>query len=416
MLRRLFFNIYDTVSGSRIQKYYQEISRRNSLMTTYSPEEVEAYLTRWGFNPVLEKNPAMHKADIIEWCQKLHSYDKAHTFSYTGGSMGSPLKIPISKERFMFKGASVRYYMELTGYTIGEPYALVKAKPRMALLSKLRNETIILPRDISDGNLQKIYETFRDNGVRYCFGFTSFYHTLSVYMLKNQLKLPEIKTIVCSSEALHPHQLTDIRNAFGCKVLSRYSNEEVGIIAHQRETAGPYLVDKAGVIVEVLDPETLEPKQPGEEGTIFITDLHADLFPLIRYNTGDRAVVGEYRDGQLYSMSKIIGREAELIYNAGGNPISSLSIGPGIYKPLANKGLNLIFQFSQTDTKNYELRIKKLKHATLPDETRDEIIANLKEILGSDAIIQVKFTEELTKRKSGKVPIYLNELPVNSQK
>ncbi len=408
MLQQSIFNLYSLLNGNKVNKIYKEIKRRNNLMVTYSDIESANYLKSWDFNPTLSENPLMEKKDVIQWCNKLDAYNKAHTFSYTGGSMGNPLKIPLSKKRKLFKAASVRYYIEMAGYSFGDSYMMVKAKPRNALLSKIRNELIVLPRDISPENLERICEEISTRKIKIALGYTSFFHELTQYLSINNKILPTIECIVCASEALHPHQLSDIKKAFDCKILSRYSNEEVGIIAHQRETGSPYLVDKAGVVVEVLNPLTMQQCQPGEEGNIIITDLHADLFPLIRYNTGDRAIVGEYRDGQLYSLKKVIGREAEKLFNTKGNPISSLSIGPGIYKPLSQKKYNVTFQFAQKAPKEFELRIKN-DGLSVDASVLEEIKQNLFEVLGMDAHIKIVVVSELTKRKSGKVPIYINE-------
>lgn len=409
MLGKLIFNIYSFINGNEINKIYNEIKLKNDNLITYSNDEISKYLVGWGFNPIIDNNPLMEKKDIIRWCNKLNAYEKAFTFSYTGGSMGNPLKIPLSKRRKLFKAASIKYYFELSGYKIGNPYLMVKAKPRNQFLSKIRNELIIIPSDISNNNLHHLHQLILAKKIKYAVGFTSFFHDLAKYLLFNNKSIPSLECIVCASEALHPHQLTDIKKAFNCKVLSRYSNEEVGIIAHQRETDGKYIVDKAGVIVEVIDPLTLKPCLPGEEGNIIITDLNADLFPLIRYNTGDRAVVGEYKNNQIYSLTKILGREAEKIYNTQGNPISSLSIGPGIYKPLSMKGYNITFQFAQKQQKIYELRLKS-KEDDVDEIVIKEINNNLLKILGNDAKVYFKIVDDLAKRKSGKIPIYINEL------
>lgn len=408
MLRNSIFQLYSFFSGNSLNQFYKTIKLKNDGMLPYSENDITVYLNKWNFHAKLEDNPLMEKKDIIDWCNKLEAYPKAHTFSFTGGSMGNPLKIPLSKKRFLFKAASIKYYFDLTGYRIGDPYMMVKAKPRNRFLSIIRNETIFLPRDISSDNLAHISNVIEKKRIKYCVGYTSFFHELALFLVNAGRKLSGVKCIVCASEALHPHQFADISRAFDCMILSRYSNEEVGIIAHQRETNGAYLVDRAGVVVEVLNPDTLQACKPGEEGNVIITDLHADLFSLIRYNTGDRAVVGEYRDGQLYSLQKIIGREAEKLYNTSGNPISSLSIGPGIYKPLSQNQRTVTFQFAQLQKSLYELRFKGVSNQISDSETQ-EIKENLFEILGRDAVVDIVYVDDLKKRKSGKTPVYINE-------
>ncbi len=42
---------------------------------------------------------------------------------------------------------------------------------------------------------------------------------------------------------------------------------------------------------EIVDPATLEPKPPGEEGELLVTTLTKEAFPLIRFRTGDLASI-----------------------------------------------------------------------------------------------------------------------------
>lgn len=42
------------------------------------------------------------------------------------------------------------------------------------------------------------------------------------------------------------------------------------------------------ILCEVLDPDTQQPVQPGDEGEMVITSLYREGFPVIRFRTGDR--------------------------------------------------------------------------------------------------------------------------------
>jgi phenylacetate-coenzyme A ligase PaaK-like adenylate-forming protein len=130
----------------------------------------------------------------------------------------------------------------------------------------------------------------------------------------------------------------------------------------------------------------------------------------VRYDTGDNATVAEYKGNYVYSLSSITGRTAEQLFTASGSPISSLILGPHIYKPLTDTGLNSQFQFAQIDKATYELRLK-IAQEQMPTDTVSMIIENLKQVLGTDAQIKLSFVADIAPLPSGKRPIYKNEMP-----
>lgn len=79
-------------------------------------------------------------------------------------------------------------------------------------------------------------------------------------------------------------------------------------------------VNEDHFIVEVIDPETLEPVNPGEEGELVLTTITKEGFPLIRYRTGD--ITRLYPDpcpcGRTFvRMARVMGRTDDLIQCQG---------------------------------------------------------------------------------------------------
>lgn len=78
--------------------------------------------------------------------------------------------------------------------------------------------------------------------------------------------------------------------ALGGIALDGYGTSELGLVAGET-------LDKNGLqeipemaILEVIDPETLEPTPSGEKGELVITSLSRTLMPMVRFRTGDLAV------------------------------------------------------------------------------------------------------------------------------
>ena len=75
-------------------------------------------------------------------------------------------------------------------------------------------------------------------------------------------------------------------------------------------------------ILEILDPETLEPVAPGEVGEMVVTSLKKEASPLIRYRTHDltRLIPGQCACGvAMPRMDKIMGRSDDMFIFRGVN-------------------------------------------------------------------------------------------------
>lgn len=101
--------------------------------------------------------------------------------------------------------------------------------------------------------------------------------------------LLEVRTL---GETLDPEMRTLCRDAWGVRVTDFYSAQEVGYLALQCPLHEHYHVQSEGVLVEVLANDG-GACAPGEIGRVVVTDLHNFAMPLIRYELGDYAEVGE---------------------------------------------------------------------------------------------------------------------------
>ena len=79
-------------------------------------------------------------------------------------------------------------------------------------------------------------------------------------------------------------------------------------------------------LVEIINPETLEPVKPGEVGELVITTLTKEAFPMIRYRTRDltRLITAPCECGRrFYRMSKVLGRTDDMLIVKGVNVFPS---------------------------------------------------------------------------------------------
>lgn len=79
-------------------------------------------------------------------------------------------------------------------------------------------------------------------------------------------------------------------------------------------------------LVEVVDPETLEPVDEGEDGELIVTPLSKEAFPLLRYRTRDisNVIYEPCKCGRTFArMEKIKGRSDDMLKIRGVNVFPS---------------------------------------------------------------------------------------------
>ena len=94
------------------------------------------------------------------------------------------------------------------------------------------------------------------------------------------------------AEAVRPEWSSVVREAWGLRLVDMYSAKEAGYLALQCPDHDHYHVQEENVLLEVLDGQG-RPCAPGETGRVVVTALHKFAMPLIRYDIGDYAIVGE---------------------------------------------------------------------------------------------------------------------------
>jgi phenylacetate-CoA ligase len=122
------------------------------------------------------------------------------------------------------------------------------------------------------------------------------------------------------------HLGTDDRAAleslWGADVYDTYGCNECGTMAAECSHKDGMHVFEDAFVLEVNDPETLEPKRDGERGVVFITTLFKYAAPMIRYNMNDVTSLasGECACGCVHRrITKIFGRSDNMVKLRGVN-------------------------------------------------------------------------------------------------
>ncbi len=134
----------------------------------------------------------------------------------------------------------------------------------------------------------------------------------------------KLTTLVIGAEPHTDAQRRKIENALGVRAFNSFGMSEMsgpGVAFECQEQNGLHLWEDC-YIMEIVDPETLEPVPDGEVGELVLTTLDRDAMPLIRYRTRDltRILPGECPCGRTHRrIDRLKGRSDDMFIVKGVN-------------------------------------------------------------------------------------------------
>lgn len=208
-----------------------------------------------------------------------------------------------------------------------------------------------------------------------------------------------LKTFVIGAEPHSEEQRKRIEAMFGVKAYNSFGMSEMcgpGVAFECPEQNGLHIWEDY-YIVEIVNPETLEPVQEGEIGELVLTTINREAMPLLRYRTRDltRFIPGECACGRYHRrIDRMRGRSDDMIILKGVNifPIQIETILLQ-FKELSTDYLITLETDKENDEMNIEVELDKLftdDYIKLQDLTK-EITRQLKdEILITPKVKLVK--------------------------
>ena len=138
---------------------------------------------------------------------------------------------------------------------------------------------------------EKQLRTMREENTSVLFGVVnSVYRVTQQGRLTNDLRKFGIKALFLTSEYLSESMRKQLQEMWGCRVHIHYGLTEMGLgVAVECEARSGFHYNEADLYVEIVNPETGELVEDGEEGELVFTALSFKGTPLIRYRTHDIA-------------------------------------------------------------------------------------------------------------------------------
>ncbi len=145
---------------------------------------------------------------------------------------------------------------------------------------------VVVPAGIGNSELQvAVAAHYRANGY---IGLPSYLKVLLEQATKSGVRLAIAKALVLA-EKLPESLRAEFQREHGINVRQAYGTAELGAIAYECE-AGKGLHLDPGVLVEIVDPATGLPVDPGTPGEVVCTPLNP-VYALLRFATGDLAAL-----------------------------------------------------------------------------------------------------------------------------
>ncbi len=189
----------------------------------------------------------------------------------------------------------------------------------------------------------------------------------------------KLTTLIIGAEPHTEEQRRKIEELLGVKAYNCFGMSEMsgpGVAFECQEQNGLHIWEDS-YLMEIIDPDTLEPVAEGEIGELVLTTLDREAMPLIRYRTRDltRILTGECKCGRTHRrLDRIKGRSDDMFIVKGVN----------IFPMQIEK---ILMQFKEVGT-NYLITIETINN-------NDEIIVEVE--LGDAFIDDYAKLQELSK-------------------
>ena len=271
-----------------------------------------------------ERVPVLKKDEIRDHFAELLSAEAKNKFlteSATGGSTGEPLKVLFDKR--LPQEAYGWRMMKWWGVGPGMNAAYVWRRRRENWGRRKINEMLWWPTRrieldascMTEEKMRDFVGRFNRIGPALLQGYVGAIDHLASYIEDDQLTIKRPKAIWVTSSPVSTVQRKRIERIFTAPVYDQYGCGEMFWLAAQCGERGGLHINYEGRFIEFVE-ENGRGCEEGQDGRILITDLDNRLFPLIRYENGDRGrkLAGQCSCGvRLPMMDQVRGRMTEMI-------------------------------------------------------------------------------------------------------
>ena len=417
-VRREAFWIKDYLFGSYVRNNYDDIDyilsrndnfeeRKSRYLDNILKHAISTTAFYRDISFSLDAFPVIDKSTIIDNYNQMISqsiWKEKTTIRMTSGSTGTPLKVMQDTRKRKRVHAELKYFGDKCGYLSHEKMAYLKVwntGKKNVITSYLQNIFCYEISNLDNNSIGFILDDMKEKGIKVILSYASTLDAIARFVdQENHINL-SVHSIIGISESLSEPTRISLSKAFKhAKIVSRYSNNENGILAQDTGANTDFLINDASYFIEILDINSDKRFPFGEIGRIVVTDLFNYALPIIRYDTGDIGSMVENDRGQVF-LNQLFGRKVDTLFNTSGKMISPHAITNIMWGKFWIKQYQLI-QKSKTDyllILNVEANVKT-----------ENLDSQLRQILGYDANIMYESVDVIPVLSSGKRRSIISEL------
>lgn len=245
----------------------------------------------------------------------------------TSGSSGNPMEVLVHPRQWIIEQGVVWRHWKWGGYNFRDSLAMVRSfvpknSKKLWKHNPISNFTYYSPFHLNDENINIYLKHMIESRIKILRGYPSSILFLAQYILLKKCEVPKLKMILTASEVLTDDDRYTIEKAFNVKIFNHYGlAEQIVMMGDCEKHEGLHNYDEYGYL-ELLDTDN-----PGIK-KIVGTNLHNLTTPLIRYDTGDYALVSEKPCS--------CGRSSIIIKNVIGRHDSYINTEEGFKIPTVN--------------------------------------------------------------------------------
>jgi phenylacetate-CoA ligase len=331
----------------------------------------------------------------------------------TGGTTGSPLELYSEQARWLgIHFAFNKIYMERAGYRWTDKVVSIAGISKGSIHHPFLRTLEISSFHTAKKDFDEYYEKIKRFKPKY---ITSYLSALSLFTqyLNNTGKVPPapLKAVFLHGETVFDWQRKLLEDFYDCPVFDQYGHREQCVFATSCERNNQYHVYPEYGHVEIIDKEGKPLTKKGEQGEIVATSLTNNVFPLIRYKTGDIAVVGDETcecGRQHILIERIVGRTQEFLITRNNEKMPAT----GLYHVIAEYG-NHVKECQLIQKQKGDIIITIVRDEGYTEQDAKKIIKGFSDRFQTSFSIELQYTSTIERTQQGKYRYVIQKIPNN---